>query len=122
MGAADNGEAEGALRLGLDGLAGAGAGRAAGLRLLGPDLSELFGVGEDEVHVLGPGISIMETYRGIGWRSRTLSKASICPVIWRPSMRVTLIRQLICSKLPVSILVLEPRGSIVGAIGGSAHT
>lgn len=55
MGAADNGEAEGALRFGLDGLARAGAGGAAGLCLLRPDLPELFRVGEDKVHVLGPG-------------------------------------------------------------------
>lgn len=55
MGAADDGEAEGALRFGLDGLARAGAGGAAGLRLLRPDLPELLCVGEDEVHMLGPG-------------------------------------------------------------------
>ena len=28
----------------------------------------------------------------VSWSLRTLSKASICPVIWRPSFRVTLIR------------------------------
>ena len=49
MGAAYDGEAESPLRLRLDGLAGAGT---AGFRLLRPDLSELLGVGEDEVHVL----------------------------------------------------------------------
>lgn len=95
MGAADDGEAEGALRLGLDGLARAGAGGAAGLCLLRPDLPELFRVGEDNVHMLGPGCQHGGPLSDIRWRRRTLSKASIWPVICLPSMSVTLIRQLI---------------------------
>jgi hypothetical protein len=52
VGAADNGQAKGTLLFGLDSLAaGAGTGRGRFV-LLALDASELFGIGEDEVHVL----------------------------------------------------------------------
>ena len=54
------------------------------------DATEFFGIGEDEVHVLDTVEWMSETVeRNL---SSTLSKASICPVICRPSFKVTLIR------------------------------
>lgn len=51
VGAANNGQAEGSLLLRFDGLIVAGAG-GSDLVLLSLDASELFGVGEHEIHVL----------------------------------------------------------------------
>ena len=63
----------------------------AGSRLGFPfDATEFFSIGEDEVHMLDVVQSLSQT---VEWDlSNTLSKASICPVICRPSFKVTLIR------------------------------
>lgn len=52
------------------------------------DATEFFGIGEDDVHVLDCQLELRLSSTIAG----TLSKASICPVICRPSFRVTLIR------------------------------
>ena len=77
MGAADDGQSNGASLLGLGDLLGC-AGRG-----LAPSscAAELFSVGEDEVHVLGGGQS-RRVSKGL---ERTLSKASIWPTICLPS-------------------------------------
>lgn len=56
MGTADNGEAEGAFLFALDGgRRGLARPRRGGLGLFAADAAELFGVGENKVHVLVKG-------------------------------------------------------------------
>jgi hypothetical protein len=97
VGTTNNRQTQCALLLRLDSLACGTRAGGSWLVLATLDATELFGVGEDEVHVLIGNISLNAYARdAVAEDIRTLSKASIWPVIDLPSLRVTFIRQLIC--------------------------